>query len=372
MSKLEAKGRDILRRQYYDRSEHARQSVKLENGRNAVYNTISSKNSLRQHESQWRQFASYASEKWGVKGLKKVEQSMVSSYLNDLKKSGVAEKTLKSRVSAINHVMVGSGVWKSDAKISLQELRREGAVSSQRGARSVYKPLTSNEWRKANEGLYKANKELVDVSRAFGLRRGEIFGKNGGAYQGLTFRNLGHVEGSQRLFAEVIGKGGKYRLAPVLKSFEREMWAKYGDQSRTYSKDYFKKPVEERERMLKASSNAKERLFQSNKSSVPLHIHRNEYVQIMLAERQQHYERSRGAITKDMNRVGYSRIRFREVTGGKYEIFKVDYKNGQRVVTQVNPFDVVKVGTFEGYALSAVDVMKAVGHNRLDVLQKYL
>ena len=39
-------------------------------------------------------------------------------------------------------------------------------------------------------------------------------------YFGLTFRNLGHVEGSQRLFAEVIGKGGKYRVVPVLEAFK--------------------------------------------------------------------------------------------------------------------------------------------------------
>ena len=190
MSKLEAKGRDILRKQYYDRSKVAREAIKLENGRHAVYNTISSKNSLRQHESQWRQFATYASEKYNVKGLKKVDKQMVASYLNELKAQGVAEKTLKSRVSAINHVMVGSGVWKNNQKVSLTDLRIKGAVSHEKGSRSVYKPLTAKEWRKANQGAYRANKELVDLSRAFGLRRSEIFGKSGSSYKGLTFRNF--------------------------------------------------------------------------------------------------------------------------------------------------------------------------------------
>ena len=130
----------------------------------------------------------------------------VASYLNELKAQGVAEKTLKSRVSAINHVMVGSGVWKSNQKVSLTDLRTKGAVSHEKGARRVYKPLTGKEWREANKEAYRANMELVDLSRAFGLRRSEIFGKAGSSYKGLTFRNLGHVEGSKRLFAEVIVK----------------------------------------------------------------------------------------------------------------------------------------------------------------------
>ncbi len=371
MSKLEAKGRDILRKQYYERSKVARQAIKLENGRHAVYNTISSKNSLRQHESQWRQFATYASEKYNVKGLKKLDKNMVASYLNELKAKGVAEKTLKSRVSAINHVMVGSGVWKSNQKVSLTDLRIKGAVSHEKGARSVYKPLTAKEWREANKEVYRANMELVDLSRAFGLRRSEIFGKAGSSYKGLTFRNLGHVEGSKRLFAEVIGKGGKYRIAPVLKSFEKQMWDKYGSQSRTYTREYFKKSSEERKKILNSSLKSRDRIFKNNKSNVPLHINRNEYVERMLAERQKYYEKRIGKIKADSNRIGYSRIRFRE-SNGRLELFKVDYKSGQRIISDVKPFDVIKVATFEGYALAAAEVMKDVGHNRLDVLQTYL
>lgn len=191
-------------------------------------------------------------------------------------------------------------------------------------------------------------------------------------YFGLTFRNLGHVEGSQRLFAEVIGKGGKYRVVPVLEAFKGQMWARYGVQSRTYPKNYFQKPAEERARLLKSSLKSKERLFQTNKSNVPLHINRNEYVERMLKERQKHYEKSQGKITPDQKRVGYSRIRFRELENGRLELFKVDYKHGERMISAVQPFDVIKVATFEGYALAAADVMRAVGHNRLDVLQTYL
>ena len=76
--------------------------------------------------------------------------------------------------------------------------------------------------------------------------------------------------------------------------------------------------------------------------------------------RKQYYERSK---------VAREAIK---LENGRLELFKVDYKNGQRVISAVQPFDVIKVATFEGYALAAADVMRAVGHNRLDVLQTYL
>ena len=158
----------------------------------------------------------------------------------------------------------------------------------------------------------------------------------------------------------------------IFEVFKGQMWARYGVPSRTYPKNYFQKPAEERARLLKSSLKSKERLFQTNKSNVPLHINRNEYVERMLKERQKHYEKSQGKITPDQKRVGYSRIRFRELENGRLELFKVDYKHGERMISAVQPFDVIKVATFEGYALAAADVMRAVGHNRLDVLQTYL
>lgn len=374
MSKLESKGRDILRRQFYNRDQFSRNEIKLENGRKVVYNTISSKNSLRQHESQWRQFARYAEENHGVKGLKKLDKKVVHKYIKELQKTGVAEKTLKSRISAINHVMVGSGVWKENQKLSLSQMRSEGHINAQKGSQKVYKDLTSREWLKANEGAYMASKELIDFTRAFGLRRSEIFGKAGSQYQGVTFRNLGHMEGSKRLFVEVIGKGGKYRVAPVRADMAREMWSKYGEQSREYRKEYFEKDASERERMLKASSRKSERIFTHNKQSVPLHIHRNDYVRERLIECQQKWEKKHGGLTagKIKNRMtGYSRIGFK-VDDGRYSIYKTTYAGGRKFVQEVKPFSVVKIGDWQGYAISACEVMSDVGHNRLDVLLKYL
>ena len=57
-----------------------------------------------------------------------------------------------------------------------------------------------------------------------------------------------------------------------------QMWRKYGDSSRVYTREYLNKPVSERETMLKSSSKASERLFQSESRKFGLHINRNEYV----------------------------------------------------------------------------------------------
>lgn len=374
MGKLESKGRDVLRRQFYDRDNHSRNETKLENGRKAVYNTISSKNSLRQHESQWRQFAKYAEEKYGIKGLKKLNETVVQQYLKDLQKQEVAEKTLKSRVSAINHVMVGSGVWKENQKVSLSQMRSQKLIDAKKGAKNVYKDETSSEWIKSHKEAYMRSRELVDFTRAFGLRRSEIFGKAGAQYQGVTFRNLGHMQGSQRLFAEVIGKGGKYRIVPVRADMAQQMWDKYGEKSREYRTEYFQKDISERERMLKASSDKRERIFKQNKQNVPLHIHRNDYVRQRLAEAQAKYEKKAGKLTqaKIKDRLGgYSRIGFKR-NGNQFSIYKTNYVNGQKFVEKVEPFSVVKIADWQGYAISACEVMSDVGHNRLDVLLKYM
>lgn len=374
MGKLEAKGRDVLRRQFYDREKHSRNETKLENGRKAIYNTISSKNSLRQHESQWRQFAQYAEDKHGIKTLKKLDETVVHKYLKDLQKEGVAEKTLKSRVSAINHVMIGTGIWKENKKISLQQLRSKGLIDAKKGAKNVYKDLTSSEWIKAHNDAYMRSRELVDFTRAFGLRRCEIFGKSGAEYQGVTFRNLGHMQGSQRLFAEVIGKGGKYRIATVRADMAEEMWAKYGENSREYRQEYFKKDVSERERMLKASSDKRERIFKQNKQNVPLHIHRNDYVRNKLYEVQAKYEKKAGKLTQEKIKdrfTGSTRIGFKR-DGKQFTIYKTTYAKGHKIIEKIEPFSVVKIADWQGYAISACEVMSNVGHNRLEVLSDYL
>ncbi|MGV3110663.1 recombinase XerC [Streptococcus pluranimalium] len=364
----------MLRRQFYDRKQHSRNETKLENGRKAVYNTISSKESLRKHESQWRQFAQYAENKHGIKTLKKLDETVVHKYLKDLQRQDIAEKTLKSRVTAINHVMVGSGVWKDNQKISLQQLRSQGLIHAKKGAKNVYKDETSSEWRKSHREAYMRSRDLVDFTRAFGLRRSEIFGKSGAQYQGVTYRNLGHMEGSKRLFAEVVGKGGKYRIVPVRADMAQEMWDKYGEKSREYRTEYFQKDISERERMLKASSDKRERIFKQNKQNVPMHIHRNDYVRNRLYEVQAKYEKKAGKLTQEKikNRsTGYSRISFKR-NGKQFSIFKINYAGGQKFVQQVAPFSIVKIADWEGYAISACEVMSDVGHNRLDVLLKYM
>lgn len=284
-NKLEAKGQNILKEQYYEREQRSRQETKLENGRSATYNTISSLNGLRQHIKQWRQVAIFLYERYRIKTLGKIEIEMIIAFLKERLAEGKSEKSLKASVTAINHVMVGSGVWKENQKISLTQLRKEKMLSSQKGATHVYKDLTAEEWRERHPQKYKTHQELIDFLRAFGLRESELFGKDG-QYKGLTFRNLGHVEGSTILFAEVVGKGGKYRFAEVRSDMREQMWAKYGQQSRVYQSEYLIKSVEERERILKASSKAKERIFESPPRGLPLHINRSEYVQYKLQEKQ--------------------------------------------------------------------------------------
>ena len=56
---------------------------------------------------------------------------------------------------------------------------------------------------------------------------------------------------------------------------------------------------------------------------------------------------------------------------GRFYI-KTYYRDGERIRESVRPFETVQIGDWKGYAISATDVSRFVGHNRLDVLQKYL
>lgn len=376
MGKIAMKGYDILSKQYKNRTVSRDKVKEQNNGRYARYDTVSSTASLVQHQKQWTQFAKYLEEEHGLKGLKKINQEHVREFIRQEQARGLSEKTLKARVTAINHVMIGSKVWEPNQRVSLTSMRSEGHISASKGATRIYKDLTAEEFRTQNTAVYEANKELIDFSRAFGLRRSEIFGKKGSEYEGVTFRNLGHVEGSERLFAEVIGKGGKYRLAPVREDMREQMWAKYGDSSRVYTKEYLNKPVSERETMLKARTNANERLFQSESRKFGLHINRNEYVEQQLRERQAFWEKKAGKMTEKIfqeRKTGYSRIGFKyDEKTGRTQLYKTYYRDGQKIIENVRPFETVQIGNWKGYAISATDVSRFVGHNRLDVLQKYL
>lgn len=166
----------------------------------AQYQTITSSNSLKQHTNQWKKFAQWVETK-NIASLKKVDEKLIAEYLNHELERGMTEKTLKSRVTAISHVMIGANVWNAQQVISLKDMRLNGHISSFKGSKDVYKDLTAKEFRERQIGLYERNKELIDFSRAFGLRLSEIFGKSGSEYEGITYRNLGHIEGSDKLFA---------------------------------------------------------------------------------------------------------------------------------------------------------------------------
>ncbi|HFI0502047.1 TPA: recombinase XerC [Streptococcus suis] len=377
--KLAFKGADILKKQYQER-EKSRDSIKAgQSGRMARYDTVSSMNSLKQHQSQWTQFAKYAQDQHGVKTLKGLTENVVAEYIKAEKAKGMAEKTLKARITAINHVMVGSGVWNVQQALSLKDMRKEGRISSEKGATSVYKDLTAKEWRDRNKGLYEQNKGVVDVARAFGLRRAEIYGKDGGRYNGLTYRNLGVIEGTNQMVAEVIGKGGKYRVATVREDMREQMWREHGDKARVYDRNYFKLSQEEREvRLLSAGSRKGEQIFKTENKKIPLHINRSEYVQEKLKERQSFWEgrKNVGVLTEEKIReksVGFSRLHFKyDPISERTNIFRITYSDGRRSIQTVSPFSVVKIGTWQGYAIAATDVMREVGHNRLDVLSKYM
>ena len=380
-NKLAKKGIRVLK-ELTEKDVTARSELKQKtNGRFSQYGVISAEKSFSQHVRQWQQVAEYLTQKYEIKKLKAISVDMIIDFIISEYKKGLGEKTLKARITAINHVLVGSGVWEVNQAISLKQIRDKGLLSRQKAPTNVYKALTSEEWRKDNPRLYEAHRDIIDFARAFGLRREGIFGSpegQKGRYKGVTFQNLGYIEGQDTLFVETIEKGGKYHVAVVRDDFKKEMWVKYGHLARKYAREYFEKSEEERKKLLERNSRAKERIFTKQDKRIPLHINRNEYVQHKLQDRQKYWSKKfaqREKQGKGGKQVGYSRIGFKyNPQTNRTEIYKTVYKKGQKgaIIEPVNPWDVVKIGTWRGYAIAACDVMRYVGHNRLDVTIKYM
>ena len=71
------------------------------------------------------------------KRLEKIDQEHVREFIKHEQARGLSEKTLKSRVTAINHVMIGSRVWEPNQRVSLTSMRSEGHILASKGPTNV-------------------------------------------------------------------------------------------------------------------------------------------------------------------------------------------------------------------------------------------
>lgn len=329
MGKLQKKGDFILNESY----KKARGRKRVDDKKMGIDNKfIYAQKSLVEHKRNWNQFSAWAEEK-GIHTLGKIKKELVEEYAKELAKNGYAKKTIESRIGAVNKIMQANDKWKSSDRVILSKI---AGLNSKGLKKNVYKDLTGKEWIERNPKHYENNKDLIDTVQAFGLRRKEVIELTNESFL---------IDKNGKMFVQTIGKGGKYRIAEVS-----------DEQANERMKELYKdiaKPLEiaDETRLERAIRNDSKRIRikGANCHKFGLHIHRAEYAQRLLKTK---IEQENNGIQREFK--GYSHLKTKGLKDK--ELDKIE----------------IKIGTFKGSAKSFIEVSRNLGHNRLDVLLKYL
>ena len=329
MGKFGKDGMSILRRAHIEGSKRSRFDDKKDGvDSRFIYADVSYKN----HLSNWKQFAEWAEEK-GLKRIGQIQKKHVENYVKELVDSGMSKKTIESRIGAVNKIMLYSGRWDNENRVVLSKI--EG-VKPRELPTKVYKDLTAKEWMDRNQRQYINNRDLIDTVQAFGLRRREVGGLNKESFL---------VDEKGKMYVQTVGKGNKYRIAPVCDSEMNEKMKKLWGSSAMP----LEKADEDKLRRVLRYEDQRLNLKGVNGHKMGLHIHRNEYAQRLLRNR---IEELKGDKIREFR--GYSHL-----------------KTKGQSLEQLDRYE-VKIGTFKGSARAFMEVSEALGHNRLDVLAKYV
>ena len=325
-------GLDVLMSAHKEGSTRSREIDKEKGIDNKfIYADVSYKN----HKNNWRQFSKWANEN-GLKRVGQITQNDVEKYVRECAENGLSKKTIESRIGAINKVMLASERWKNENRVILSKI--EG-IAVKKLPTKVYKDLTAKEWQNRNPRQYENNRELIDTVQAFGLRRREARELNAQSFL---------IDDKGKMYVQTVGKGNKYRIAPVCDSEMNEQmkkrWGKQAIPLQQASEERFRRVLRDEDQRLNLKG--------ANGHNFGLHIHRSEYTQRYLQERIKQLDEQRGGVERSYR--GYSHLKTRGKSLADLDAYRI------------------KIGTLEGSARAFMEVSRALGHNRLDVLAKYL
>lgn len=330
---------------------------------NRAYRAVSSPQSLKTYQSAWQEVATWLFENEHINYLRRIKPEMIERFLQakathgGINSQGASIKTLKGYLSVINKVQVCSNNLTMNQRFRLKQFKKLDL--SQRTHKTVYKPLTGNEWIQRNPETYLVNQQAIDTMRAFGLRAREL----------ATLNDKSFLQDSQtgKYYVQTIGKGGKYRLAECRKDLQSEMnnyysfylsRNKYDLSSFRGNKDYLLRNIK---KGLKIQFKGK------LGHHIPRHIFRADYAQNLLLQKFNDYQA--GSIN-----YGYRMIKVRdELADLQKHVF---HPNGQQSFETLKtvPLNNVQtqIGAYKGPLRAFTAVATNLGHNRLDVLLKYL
>lgn len=301
---------------------------------------ITSPTSLKQHLNRLEQFYSYLDNKdIKVSKFSQITPQIVDDYVQYQADKGMSKKTIQSDLTAINKVMTVTNSWTDKDKKYLKDYKN---ISIKESINNTYKRLTSEEWEKKYPKKYETYRGTIEVLKNTGLRANELKELNTKSFIIDTKTN--------ELYVQTIGKGGKYRISPVLNSSDTLSYIRIEPIKRDI--ESMKNNLERSERDFKyALQDAKKdkslrlNLKGSNGHHLPKHINRAYYARKLLEREIKAYE-SLETVYK-----GYTTLKEEKDNYSKYDI---------------------QVNGYKGNAQAFLNVSKAIGHNRLDVLRSYI
>ncbi|MBS0937609.1 hypothetical protein [Lactiplantibacillus plantarum] len=328
-----------------------------------AYRAISSPQSLKTYQSTWKEVSTWLFNHENVNYLRRIKPEMIERFLLDkvhnggIKSQGASIKTLKGYVSVINKVQVCANNLTMNERYSLRQFKHLDLTNKKH--HTVYKSLTGAEWIDRNPDTYLKNQQAIDTIRAFGLRAREL----------ATLNSKSFIQDTQtgKYYVQTIGKGGKYRLAECRKDLQTQMQIYYNTLFKANSFDLtnFKGSKDYLLRNMKKGLKIE---FKGQKRhDIPRHIFRADYAENLLKQKFQEYP-------KGPVHCGYRMVKVHEeqVDLQKHLQPKKCHQSFQTIKTIPLGQVQIQIGAYKGPLRAFTEVSKNSGHNRLDVLLKYL
>lgn len=193
---------------------------------------------------------------WGSKDLDNLDKRVCYEYLHYREDNGCSAYTVSKDMSALN-------------KVLNYDLNKKEGNLKERSYKDVTRSrLDSKEDTKYNPKNYS---DQIEFARAFGLRRESIYG---GSYQVKNISLFKNTD-NDKVYCSVIEKGGRYREAPCLSSYQKQIEQKYNIEER--------QPLE-KEEFIDLYNKNDSLLFDKYTEKIDNHAFRGEYARALYNE----------------------------------------------------------------------------------------
>lgn len=225
--------------QYKDGRNFARHEAKINAGKNGesqvFYDKITAQRSLGTHLSRVKQFGRYIKQTHPeIKKIEQITPEHVASYVQQRGALDYAEKTIKADITAINHAMVGSGIWD-------KHFRRNDYGIKPQAREPRYNNGGGDNYNDRQAKYQAKHANMTEYARAFGLRRSELMDGSGHSKTTHTIAGTKSLyEHKSTIYHATTGKGGKLRVIECLKdkeSFIRDNYGQYIQPMPSYLQD---------------------------------------------------------------------------------------------------------------------------------------